>query len=183
MGEKLEFKDMGIGKWMARISDAGLARIRVGVVGAKAGEPSGDGRITVADAAIINEYGVDNGKVKIEERSFLRKPLTHGNPAVSGLMTEFVRKVVDNVGSVDDAANEAGRGLADISRNALLAGIPPDNAPETIRKKGFDHPLVHTSALAGAISHRVVRESGDVLESGASASDYEAFEYSTEAGE
>ena len=188
MADKPEFKDLGLGKWLKRISDAGLARIRVGVVGAKAGEPSGDGRVTVAEAALINEYGAEatlpsGVKIKIPERSFLRKPLTQRNPAVFKLMNEFTRKVVDNEGTVDDAAHEAGKGLAEISKRAITSGIPPENTDETERKKGFNHPLIHTHALVDAISHRVVRENGDVLEDGASSADYDALEYSTEGGE
>jgi hypothetical protein len=58
-------------------------------------------------------------------------------------------------------------------RDVILHGELEPNAPETIRKKGFDQPLIETSELLDAIGYQIVREGGGILAAGAASGDFE----------
>ena len=38
---------------------------------------------------------------------------------------------------------------------AIDDGIPPPNAPSTVERKGFDHPLVETSEMRDNVEYRI----------------------------
>jgi len=173
---KVVYKDLGLARILQQVQEAGLARVRVGVVGAKALEPSADGRITLGEEGLINEFGSKDGHVP--QRSFLREPLSNNHPLVFRLGTRMVQRIVDGEMTAAEAADAFGAELAQVSRNAIDTGIQPNNAPATIDKKGFDHPLVETGNLRAAIGHQTVRETGEIVEGGASADEFQSFEYS-----
>lgn len=173
-GNGVIYKDLGLARVLKAVEDAGVTRVRVGVLGAAAEEPTSDGRLTVGDAAKINELGSDDGHVP--PRSFLKDPLTHANPLVVRLMTRMLQEAIAGTSSVEAGADKLGAELAQVSKNVVMAGVQPDNTQATVEKKGFNHPLIETERLYNAIGHEVVRESGDVLAGGSSAGDYQAFE-------
>jgi hypothetical protein len=174
---RVVYKDLGLAQITKAIESSGQLRVRVGVVGPKAEESHGDGRLTNAEAGLINEFGTKDGHVP--RRSFLRDPISHAQPQVFQLMTEMIRSVVEDGASAESAADKLGEKLAAISRRAVADGVPPANAPATIKQKGFDHPLIDAGQLAAVITHQVVRADGSLLEAGASGEDYESFEIST----
>lgn len=173
-GNGVIYKDLGLARVLKAVEDAGVTRVRVGVLGAAAEEPTSDGRLTVGDAAKINELGSDDGHVPA--RSFLREPLSQQNTLVFRLVTRMLQEAISGTASVEAGADKLGAELAQVSKNAVMTGIEPDNAASTVEKKGFNHPLIETERLYNAIGHEVVRESGDVLAGGSSAGDYQAFE-------
>lgn len=179
MSGKVTYKDFGLAKILERVSDVNLTRLRVGVVGAKALEPSSDGRHTNAEIAVINQYGSKDGTVPA--RDFLRGPFQEKRGLVARLFKDVALRIVVAAQSAEVAVDSVGSALSCVIRDALMSheGIGgPQNAESTIARKGFDHPLVETEGLANSISHQLVRSGGDVLEAGSAVGDFEAFEIS-----
>jgi hypothetical protein len=168
------WRDFGLKKILRNVQDAAVEHIRVGVVGPKAHDRSMDDRLTNAEVAAINHYGSSDGHVPA--RRFLTEPFQHDRFRVMNIMRKAVERLVFE--KVESAMDRAGEQLAEVVRRAIIAtpGIGPANAPSTVAKKGFNHPLVWGYGLAEAISHRLVRGRGDFLEAGASAGEYEHFE-------
>jgi len=175
-GVKFEYRDFGLKKILDDVARANLTQLRVGVVGAKASQPTADGRLTNAENAVIQQYGLA-GPPGSPPRDFLNQPFTSARYQVASIMRRVVGRIIRGETS-EQALDWAGYELEKISRDAIMGppGISPHNAPFTIQKKGFDHPLIDHLNLYDAISHRVVREGGDVLEAGSSVGDFESFE-------
>lgn len=176
-GMKLEYKDLGLQKILQ--DAARVVSVRVGVVGARAAETTADGRLTNAENAVIQTYGLGGAP----RRDMLNKPFADARTLVASILRKIPGKVVRGE-SPEAAADAAGYELEKIARDAIMGppGIGPKNAPRTIERKGFDHPLIDHLDLYNSISHRVVREGGDVLEAGSSTGDYEMFEIGGSAG-
>lgn len=172
---RIAYRDFGLKRILANVRQVDAERIRVGVVGSRANEPSGDGRRTVAVAAIINHYGSDDGVVP--PRPFLTEPFQKYRSRVARLMRDAAKRVLRPGGTGEQALDWLGGELARIVRVDMLTqpGVPPSNRPKTVEKKGFDHPLVWTNALVRAITHQIVRASGSLLDRGSSAGEYEHF--------
>ncbi len=173
---RVVYRDFGMKRIFTAVQRAGLERLRVGVVGPKASEmsDSSGGRLTNEQVARINYYGTDDGH--IPPRRFLLEPFQNGRRKVTSIFRAGTQRLLGE--SADLAMDWIGKQLAAMVRTAVEKepGVAPPNAPATILKKGFDHPLMWLGHLAEAISHRIVRGSGDVVEAGAAIGDYERFE-------
>lgn len=159
------FKDLGLNAFLQGVKALSELRLRVGVVGEKASQTASSGRITVGEAAIINEYGAPSRNI----------PARH---AVSGTITEadamqMGQEATDAVVNFQDprpALEKAGEKMADKIRDRIYRADFQANAAATVKKKGFDHPLLDSSQMADAVGHQVV--TGD----GGDAEAYESFE-------
>lgn len=197
LGFVFEYRDLGLKNILRGTRAFSGMRLHVGVVGAKAAERTADGRLTNAENAAIQMYGLGGAP----PRDFLNKPFADRKAEVERVLANAMRRaigyfvrnsssggdrsgsafgtsaspVVGVAGTIESVLDEAGRQLARIPRDAIAEGVAPPNAESTVKSKGFDKPLIDTLGLYDSISHRVVRESGDVLEAGAG--DYEAFEF------
>jgi hypothetical protein len=176
--DKVAYVDMGLNKILAEIEKARVASIHVGLVGEKAEQPTADGRLSVAEAGVISEYGSSDGKVP--RRSFLRDPIHHEEALVIAELAQAAHDIALLRATSEVAYDKVGRRMALVVSAAIVDGVPPANAEATVEKKGFDEPLIDTGAMLEAVGHRVVRGSGDVLEGGSSAGEYESFETGTE---
>lgn len=171
---KVTYRDFGMQKIMNALLRTSAVTVRVGVVGEKAAEKTADGRLTNAENAAIQQYGL-GGKHGVA-RDFLHGPFTNAQAKVSSILRRVMGRIVRLEESPEQAMDWAGAELQKIARDAIFSGVSPRNRASTIAKKGFDHPLVDTLTLYDAISHRVVREGGDVLEAGSSVGDFESFQ-------
>lgn len=165
--------DFGLEQFARGMRALDETRVRVGVVGPEADKPASSGRISVAEAALISEYG--SRKAGIPARRAVSGTITadqaehHGKKVVEALMS---------FGDTDRALDEAGGHLAELISARILRGDFDGNAASTVKKKGFDHPLIDTAGLVGAVGHQLVRGDGDLVEGGASEGGYQAFEIS-----
>ncbi|MGN6103654.1 MAG: hypothetical protein ACTHU0_00990 [Kofleriaceae bacterium] len=173
---KLEYRDLGLGKVLEAVAKTDVVKVRVGVVGPKAVERTADGRLTNAENAVIQQYGL--GPPHYVARDFLNRPFKDEQARVASILRRVAGRIVRLQETPEEAVDWAGGELAKIAKDAIDGPphIPPKNAPSTVEKKGFDHPLVETNTLRDAVSHRVVREGGGVLEAGSAIGDYEIFE-------
>lgn len=175
---RVVWKDFGLAKILTAVQRAGIEKIQVGVVGPKASDLSEDGRLTNAEVAAINYYGSDDGVVPA--RRFLDEPFKNTRREVTNIFARAVRQILAHPSAPEAALEEVGTKLARMVRDRIIAtpGIGRPNAPSTVAKKGFNHPLVMSYALASAISHRLVRMGGEVLEAGAATFGFESFHIS-----
>lgn len=177
-GENVKWVDMGMRSIMSNIQKLGETRLQVGVLGHKADQQSTTGGGTLGQVALINEFGAP--KARIPERSFIRAAAHH--PRAESIMQNVVKSAM--TGNVDGALHAAGNAFAEIMRDKIYhTGGFVGNAASTVKKKGFDHPLMDSSQLADAISHQLYRINGlDVVDAGGEGNDYEAFNVSSGSG-
>lgn len=109
-------------------------------------------QLTVAQIAAIHEFGLPP---RIPERSMIRATYEQN----SARYAEAVRKI--GIG-ISFARTDLRRGLdllgsmikGDIQRR-IAAGVPPPNAPSTIKRKGSSTPLIDTGQMRAALDHEV----------------------------
>lgn len=158
--------------WAAILKNAhALARgtaVKVGVLASDpkgaASEPGGD--LTVAAIAAIMEYGTHDGHVPA--RPWLRPAFDRARERLIALAGKGLLGVLVGDTTVPIVLGQMGATLVSEARNGITAGagIPPPNAPSTIRRKGSSRPLVDTGRLVGAITW-VVLTGAEASEQGA----------------
>jgi hypothetical protein len=170
----VEWIDMGLEELLPRMNLLDKSRVQVGIVGAAAERSSANGDLTMAELALIQELGTET----IPPRPFI-------HPALHTTAAQEEAAKIAHAGvffeNLDLALDHAGERLAQQMRDTILHGHLEPNAPETVRRKGFDQPLIETTGLVDAIGYQIVREGGGVLGAGAAIGDFE--EFTVEGGE
>jgi hypothetical protein len=156
-----EWKDRGLAKFLRNIAYLEQTNVRAGIVGGAEDQPAGTGGMSVGEVALINEFGTGH----VPRRSFIRKAIT--TPKAHELARFLAESALyfNNFGNMDPAFHAAGEGLVEIMRQIVMEGSTKQNAPATVVRKGFDHPLVDSGTLLGAIGYELVRSGGAVLAS------------------
>lgn len=151
------YKDRGLRAFIERALKLGTLRVQVGIVGEEATQPHGDGRLTMAQAMIINEYGTRDGHVP--ERAPVRHTFQNNKGHVATVLGRAIGRVVRGDEPVYELT-KLGRWAADEVRHTIAQGLEPANAADTVRRKGSATPLIDEFDLMKAISHRIVRRDG-----------------------
>jgi hypothetical protein len=126
----------------------------------KVGLPKGSGThgpsgMPVVELGAIHEFG--SGDNRIPERPFLRGTIKAKRREHNELIRRLGRAVMTGRESPQIALTKLGmRAAADVQEQ-IADGVPPPNAPSTIRKKGSSTPLIDTGALRQAITHQVFK--------------------------
>lgn len=158
---KYEWIDMGLEKILQHVHFLDETNARVGIVGAAGDKRSGDGRMTVGEVALINEFGTKSIPARSFMRSALRTEKAHE-------LAYFLAETALTFGNVDQALHAAGEGLAEVMRAKITSATLRQNKASTIAKKGFNSPLLDTGVLLRSIDYELVRASGGILSSGGS---------------
>jgi hypothetical protein len=138
-------------------------RVLVGILQDLGSETTGDGDITLAGYAAVNEFGSEDGHVP--ERSFLRSTIDENREQYGA---ELVRAVDELIAGARAGVPGAGvrrmeaslgrtgiRVSRDVQKKIREIWTPP-NAPLTLeRKYPGNHPLIHTGRMRQAISFMV----------------------------
>lgn len=152
---RVEKKGLGVAGLKKLVAELGHnPDVRIGVFAAKETRAAGP---TNVEIGTINEFGGGG----TPERSFLRRTADAKKRDWTVLMEKGIQKVLDGKLSVTELLELLGmRAAADV-RNTITrgAGVPPPNAPSTIKAKGSSRPLVATSQLLNSITHVVGRSS------------------------
>ena len=118
----------------------GNGRLRVGFINS-ATYPDGT---NVAQVAFNNEYGTD----KAPPRPFMRNTIADKKKDWIALVAPLVRQV---------GAEKAMLQLGEVIKGDLVFTIlnftNPPNAEATVKKKGFDKPLVDTAQMSRSITY------------------------------
>lgn len=114
-----------------------------------------DDGLPVAQVAYWQEYGTTrDGKKFIPPRPFLRNTVSDKRKDWKDHLEKDLEKVVQGNMELEQALNRLGtEATADIKESIAEFSNPP-NAPATIKKKGFNDPLVDTGTMLLTVSHR-----------------------------
>lgn len=131
----------------------------VGVQGTRAAANVQDTTLTYAELARIHEFGATvrtkkGAIIKIPERSFLRATIDQYRTAIQKRATALGKGVLLDLFTVEQALELLGEYAVGLIRQRMADGIPPPNAPSTIKRKGSSKPLIDTGGLRASISHR-----------------------------
>lgn len=157
MWAKLSIKDMGWDRFAETVKAMRNASyVRVGVIGAK-GDEMHKGGLSNSELASIHEYGSSDGR--IPQRSFIRSTFDANRDQYVEQMRTMVAAIFDGKMTVDRALSTIGaRIVNDIKRRITSGdGIPPPNAPSTIKRKGSARTLIDTGRMLAAITWEVVK--------------------------
>jgi hypothetical protein len=138
----------GVRAMFARIGDqlSNPASLRVGFL-ENAKYPDGT---PVAMIAAINEFGAPSRGQPPRPffRNMIREKQGEWPAAIKGL-------IVSNDYNMAKAMDQAGAAIAGQLRQSILDLMEPPLAPSTIRRKGFDKPLIDSRYMWKRVDHEV----------------------------
>ncbi len=162
----VQWTDLGLEQFIARLKILDNTSIQVGIVEPEASQMMPGGRLTIAEAAYINEFGAR--AAGIPARHFIQGAITarKGDAAARRMLRSIIAK-----GDPHAALTTEGQRFAREMAERLYHGDFRKNKPSTVKRKGFNHPLLETGQLAEAISYRLVYGEQDDDEGGGEGGD------------
>ena len=127
------------------------AHVDVGILDSGADHGGG---VSVLDVAMWQEFGTNT----IPERSFIRAWFDEDEPNLRQELTTLMQSVVEGKRTKDQALELLGQRAVARVQARMSEGVPPPNAPSTVRRKGSSTPLIDKGALRSSISYRVEQE-------------------------
>lgn len=117
--------------------------------------------LPVAKVARWNEFGTKAG---IPERPFMRRTMMEHEKEWIELLKTLVQKEIDKEkgANIDKALQKFGEVVKGDIQETILRGGFVKNAKSTVRRKGFDMPLVDTGIMISSIQARTDKELLDV---------------------
>lgn len=131
-------------------AQATTAKVRVGII-EQANYEGSDGE-SVAQVAFWNEYGT----ATIPPRPFFRNTIAEHKDEWPKQAAEMLEA---NGGGVRQTLELMGEGVKGQIVETIQAFREPPNATATVKKKGFDKPLIDTGTLWRSIDYEVANES------------------------
>lgn len=117
-------------------------------VGFLSGATYPDGK-PVAMIAAFNEFGTGTSPPRPFFRNMIREKKAEWGPAIGKLL---VANNYDGILTLE----QTGAAVAGQLRKSIVDLVDPPLAPSTIRRKGFDKPLVWTGHMLNSIDHEVI---------------------------
>lgn len=107
----------------------------------------------VAQVAYYNEFGgtMRNGERR-EPRSFMRRTLHEKENEWKSMCADLIRKGIPAEQIMELMGNQIKGDIQETIQKIAAAG---GNAPSTIRKKGFDAPLIDTAHMIKTVGYKV----------------------------
>jgi len=126
-------------------------RVVVGIIGKKSKRK--EGKVDNVGLAIIHEFGSGH----IPARPWIRPPLYTHHDELTKELVKIWESCKDGKGDPSKKLNALGSLAASLVKNYVTQGdgIPPPNAPSTIKRKGSSRPLVDTGAMVNAVTWEV----------------------------
>lgn len=142
--------------WMRAIHGM---RAKVGWVGAAAAAKEDDSDLTIAELALIHEYGTEDGH--IPERAPLRRAMMEHQDAIAALYRKVAYGVLTGKLEPEKALKLLGEQVAAWVKSTIRGHLPPPNAASTIARKGSSTPLVDHGQLINAVGYEIVDVAGE----------------------
>ena len=105
---------------------------------------------SLGEVAITNEYG--NPAKGQPPRPFFRRMIAKHNGEWAAQLAAFLEA---NNFNADIGLNKMGGVIANELRQSIVDLVEPPLAPATIKRKGFDKPLVESGHLLASVDHEV----------------------------
>lgn len=133
------------------VSKAASGTVRIGILETQT-YPAKDGKadVSVAHVAYWNEYGT----ATIPSRPFFRNTIAEKQDEWAESSANILKSVD---GDVKQALALIGEGVKGDIVETIQNFREPENAPSTVKKKGFNKPLIDTGDLWRAIQSEVVK--------------------------
>lgn len=128
--------------------------IQAGVINGDEKYP--DSKLTVYDVACINEYGSADG-LRPPERAFISSTVEREENNFQEMMTNAYFQLVDSGRANLEQIGKAAAGAITKTIDSNLHPHP-HNAPKTIKRKHFDHPLIETGRLKSNIDFIITKK-------------------------
>ena len=119
--------------------------------------------ISVGQVAIINEYGTETIPPRPAFRIGLERSVTKNKKLIDAALKNITNHLL--TGRKDSIQRQLTQALTQIGKSAkketkdiIKQGSMSPNAPLTIKKKGFDHPLWETGLLYESVEYLVSKE-------------------------
>lgn len=144
----MKVRDLGWERILREISEMDGREVTAGLheEDASAGQEPNE-----VQRGVYNEFGTD----KAPARSFVRSTHDSKKRDWANKMTrdfnDLLEGRVDPSQLLENVGSEASQDI----RNTAVNMTDPPNAPSTIRKKGFDDPLVETGQMVNAINYKI----------------------------
>ena len=136
-----------------------MIKLEFGVINNKYPEKN----ISVGQVAIINEYGTETIPPRPAFRIGLERSVAKNKKLIDAALKNITNHLL--TGRKDSIERQLTQALTQIGRSAkketkdiIKQGSMTPNAPLTIRKKGFDHPLWETGLLHDSVEYLVSKE-------------------------
>jgi hypothetical protein len=113
----------------------------------------------VAKIARINEFGatITRGKVTIiiPSRPFMRGAWSAFKADRNKIQEKIAKQIIDGKMTAYQSLGAIGSILEGYIAKSIMDGGWQKNAPSTIKKKGFDKPLIDTGHMWKTVNHKV----------------------------
>ena len=136
-----------------------MIKLEFGVINNKYPEKN----ISVGQVAIINEYGTETIPPRPAFRIGLERSVAKNKKLIDAALKNITNHLL--TGRKDSIERQLTQALTQIGRSAkketkdiIKQGSMTPNAPLTIRKKGFDHPLWETGLLHDSVEYLISKE-------------------------
>lgn len=143
-------KDRGYKELVRRVYGLKSPVIKVGVLKDDGAEEYDDG-LRVIQVAIWNEFGAGH----VPERSFIRAWFDENQAKCRAAFKRLMTAVVAGKYTKSQALELLAQRFVGEIQKRMAQGVPPPNAPSTIRQKGSDKPLIDTGQLRSSISYSI----------------------------
>ena len=117
----------------------------------------------MGQVAIINEYGTETIPPRPAFRIGLERSVTKNKKLIDAALKNITNHLL--TGRKDSIQRQLTQALTQIGKSAkketkdiIKQGSMSPNAPLTIKKKGFDHPLWETGLLHDSVEYLVSKE-------------------------
>lgn len=104
----------------------------------------------IVTRAAANEFGT----ATIPERSFMRSTIDEGKSKIADDLSNATENILRGE-PAKSAMDGVGRRWAEEIKKTIRDMSQPPNAPSTIAKKGRDDPLVDSTDMMNAVTHKV----------------------------
>jgi hypothetical protein len=158
MARRVRDIDRGWKKLQKLLSAQAVNHVAVGFVGSLAAAQHGDDGITVAEVALTNEFGETRTSksgtpIVIPARSMVRAAFDRNRPKYEAMTARLAPAIVRGQITVEQALDALGvAAKADVVKR-INDGVPPPNAPSTIRRKGSSHTLIDQGQLKASATY------------------------------
>jgi hypothetical protein len=145
-------RDLGYRRIRDNIDDLDKSFTQIGVQGTRAEQARPIGDATNAEIAFYNEFGTEN----IPERSFIRSAVDEDRSRLERKTEDLINIIMLGAITPKKVLDKLGFDIKQLIKNKIVTLDAPPNAPSTIRKKGFNNPLIETRTLWRLITFKTV---------------------------
>lgn len=137
-------------KFMEELKELASLEVRIGFQHGIAQEENG---ADICDIAAWNELGTEHAP----SRPFMRNSVDKHLPAINHMMMSQKDALLSGA-TAKYILNTVGLFQKDLMQTEIEQGDFVANAPETIRRKGSDKPLIDTGQMKNSVNYQIVKK-------------------------